>query len=75
MNKTNLPTSDKKTLRAVVQESIARLSSEEKEKESQKVCVQLIKILSDKYFETLITYDAFDDEINISYIDGWVLEK
>jgi len=71
MNKTNLPTSDKKTLRAIVQEKIAHMSIDEKEQESMEVCLQVTESLATKNFKTIIIYHAFDDEINISRVALW----
>jgi 5-formyltetrahydrofolate cyclo-ligase len=71
MNKTNLPTSDKKTLRAIVQEKIAHMSIDEKKKESTEVCLQITESLATKNFKTIIIYHAFDDEIDISQIALW----
>lgn len=71
MNKTNLPTSDKKTLRKIVQEKIALMSIDEKEQESAEVSLQIIKSLATKKFKTIITYHAFDDEIDVSPVAHW----
>ena len=71
MNKINPPTFDKKTLRAIVQERIAQMSIDEKEEESKNVCTQFAKSLLNKKFKTIITYDAFNDEINIAPITLW----
>jgi 5-formyltetrahydrofolate cyclo-ligase len=69
MNKINPPIFDKKTLRMIVQEKIAHMSDEKKKKESEIVCIKLIEILTKKDFETLITYVAFDDEIDVFKIN------
>lgn len=71
MNKINQPTSDKKTLRAIVQEKIAHMSIDEKKKESAEVCLQVMESLATKNFETIIIYHAFDDEIDVSEIALW----
>lgn len=71
MNKINPPTFDKKTIRVIVQEKIAQMSISEKEEESKNVCTQLAKILLNKNFKTIITYNAFDDEVNIAPITLW----
>ena len=71
MNKINLPISDKKTLRRIVQEKIAHMSTDEKEQESAEVSLQIIKNLAKKNFKTIITYHAFDDEIDVSPVAHW----
>ena len=71
MNKINQPTSDKKTLRAIVQEKIAHMSIDEKDRESVNVCLQITKILAKKNFKTIILYHAFDDEIDVSRVALW----
>jgi 5-formyltetrahydrofolate cyclo-ligase len=74
MNKINPPIFDKKTLRMIVQEKIAHMSDEKKKKESEIVCIKLIEILAKKDFETLITYVAFDDEIDVFEINKQIEE-
>lgn len=54
-----------------MQEKIAQMSIDEKEEESKNVCTQFAKSLFNKKFKTIITYDAFDDEINIAPITLW----
>lgn len=71
MNKINQPTSDKKTLRAIVQEKIAHMSIDEKDRESVNVCLQITKNLAKKNFKTIILYHAFDDEIDVSRVALW----
>lgn len=66
MNKTNQPTSDKPTLRKIVQEKLALMRSEEKKEASQNICEQLQKIIGIKKPETLILYNPLSDEVDIS---------
>ncbi len=74
MNKINQPTSDKKTLRVLVQEKIAHMSTHEKGQESINVCLQITKSLAKKNFKTIILYHAFDDEIDVSRVALWAEE-
>ena len=62
---------NKSDIRILVQEKISHMSEKEKENESSIVYTKLISILSEKEFETIITYHAFDDEIDISKIGEW----
>ena len=71
MNKINPPTSDKKALRIIVQQKIAHMSLDEKKKESAKVCLLVRKSLATKKFKTIISYHAFDDEVDVSEISLW----
>jgi len=74
MNKINPPTSDKKTLRVLVQEKIAQMSIDEKERESVDVSLRITKSLAEKNFKTIILYHAFDDEIDVSPVVLWAEE-
>jgi hypothetical protein len=47
------------------------MSEQEKENESIIVYTKLMNTLSEKKFETIITYDAFADEIDVSKIGEW----
>lgn len=62
---------DKNTVRILVKEKIKQLDSSRKKAESLEVSKKLIKCLSDKDFKTLVTYAAFEDEIDISEIAIW----
>lgn len=62
---------DKNTVRTLVKEKISKLSLREKKTESLEVSKKLIKLLSEKDFKTLVTYTAFEDEIDISEVELW----
>gem|GEM_PF-1300369 len=57
---------DKKTIRLLVQDLIHNLPEETKKQESDIVCQKLRDILSQKNFNTLVTYTAFHDELDVS---------
>jgi len=62
---------DKKTIRLLVQDLIHNLPEETKKQESDIVCQKLRDILSQKNFNTLVTYTAFHDELDVSWISDW----
>lgn len=62
---------DKNTVRTLVKEKISKLSLREKKTESLEVSKKLIKLLSEKDFKTLVTYTAFEDEVDISEVELW----
>jgi 5-formyltetrahydrofolate cyclo-ligase len=62
---------DKPAIRLLVQEKISHMSADHKQQESKNVCTQLTEILSKKEFNTVITYQAFPDEVDISEIGDW----
>ena len=66
MNKINQPTSDKPTLRKIVQEKMASMSDEEKREASKIIRGQLQKIIETQKPETLILYRPLSDEVDIS---------
>ena len=65
---------DKNSVREMVKEKINKLSLKEKKTESLEVSKKLIKLLSEKNFKTLVTYTAFEDEIDISEVESWCRE-
>ena len=65
---------DKNTVRELVKERINQFSLIEKNTESLEVSAQLIKLLSKRDFKTLVTYEAVDDEIDISEVTLWCRE-
>lgn len=75
MNKINPPTSDKKLIRIMVQEKIARMTQEEKQKESKDISEKLIEICREKNIETIVGYSAFDDEVDIQEVLIWCKEN
>ncbi len=62
---------DKNTVRELVKEEINLLSLTEKNAESFDVSKKLIKLLSKKDFKNLITYEAFDDEVDVYRVALW----
>ena len=62
---------DKNSVRELVKEKISKLSLKEKKAESFEVSKKLIKLLSEKDFKTLVTYTAFEDEVDISEVKLW----
>lgn len=66
---------DKNTIRLLVKEKIASLSSDSKAQESEEVCQNLIQKLNQKNFQTLITYEPFHDEIDISAVTNWCRDQ
>lgn len=66
---------DKKTIRLLVKANIALLTSEEKTQESSEVCQKLMQRLNQIDFETLITYEAFLDELDVSILHHWCRDK
>ena len=62
---------DKNAVRLLVQDNISKMPEINKQQESDSVCEKIIEILSRKECETIITYHAFDDEIDISKINEW----
>lgn len=71
MNKINPPTSDKKDYRTTVQERISLMSLTQKQRESEAVSKKLIHIASEKKYETILGYEAFDDEVDIGLFLTW----
>lgn len=62
---------DKNTVRELAKKRINQLSLTEKNVESFEVSRKLIKLLSKKDFKTLITYEAFDDEVDVYRVSLW----
>lgn len=62
---------DKNAVRLLVQDNISKMSETHKQQESDSMCGKLIEILSRKDCDSIITYHAFDDEIDISKINEW----
>jgi 5-formyltetrahydrofolate cyclo-ligase len=62
---------DKKALRDHIQKQIESLSLEAKQAESISVCNEVITLLGQYDFETLVSYTAFPDEIDTSSIHTW----
>jgi 5-formyltetrahydrofolate cyclo-ligase len=62
---------DKNTVRTLVKEKISKLNLKEKKNENLEVSKKLITLLSEKDFKTLVTYTAFEDEIDISEVELW----
>lgn len=75
MNKINPPISDKKLIRIMVQEKIARMTQEEKQKESKDISEKLIEICREKNIETIVGYSSFEDEIDIQEVLTWCKEN
>lgn len=71
MNKINPPTSDKKDYRTIVQKKISLMSLTQKQRESEAVSKQLIHIVSEKKYQTIVGYEAFDDEVDIGLFLIW----
>lgn len=71
MNKINSPTSDKKDYRTTVQKRISLMSLTQKQRESESVSKQLMHIASEKKYETIVGYEAFDDEVDIGLFLTW----
>ena len=71
MNKINPPTSDKKEYRTTVQKRISLMSLTQKQRESETVSKQLIYIASEKKYEIIVGYEAFDDEVDIGLFLTW----
>lgn len=67
MNKTNLPISDKESIRAEVQQRISLLSREEKEKAAKIVCKKLLALVAVQKSTNIILYEALADEISLKY--------
>ncbi len=65
----------KSDIRTKVQQDINRLSQEEKQKESREVCADVIKILCGYSFDTLVSYTAFEDEVDTEMIHMWCREN
>ncbi len=62
---------DKKTLRDHIQKQIESLSLEAKQGESISACNEVITLLGQYDFETLVSYTAFPDEVDTSNIHTW----
>lgn len=62
---------DKAAIRLLVQKKIGNMSEDEKKQESERVYTQLKDIIDQKVFETIVTYEAFSDEVDISRIIDW----
>ena len=62
---------DKNAVRLLIQDNISKMSEILKQEESDSVCGKIIEILLRKECDTIITYHAFDDEIDISKINEW----
>ena len=66
---------DKNTIRLLVKGKIASLSPHTKAAESDEVCRTLIQKLSQKKFQTLITYEPFTDEVDIVAVTDYFREQ
>lgn len=62
---------NKDEIRLIVKNKILHMTEVEKEKESKEVSQKLISLLSAQSFETLVSYDPMDDEVNISEVNTW----
>lgn len=62
---------DKKTLRNHVQKQIESQSLQSRQTENIAVCKEVIALLEEYDFETLVSYTAFPDEIDTSNIHTW----
>lgn len=62
---------DKKALRNHVEKQIESQSLESRQTESIAVCNEVINLLGQYSFETLVSYTAFPDEIDTSNIHTW----
>ena len=62
---------DKKALRDHIQKQIESQSLESRQTESITVCNEVITLLGQYSFETLVSYTAFSDEIDTDRIHTW----
>lgn len=62
---------DKKALRDHIQKQIESQSLESRQVESISVCNEVITLLEQYDFETLVSYTAFPDEIDTNRIHTW----
>lgn len=62
---------NKKNIRENVAQKISLLSKEQKHKESEWVCQKIIRFLEWETYDTLITYDAFLDEVTVEKVSLW----
>lgn len=70
-NKLRILSMNKDEIRLIVKNKILHMTEVEKEKESKEVSQKLISLLSAQSFETLVSYDPMDDEVNISEVNTW----
>lgn len=66
---------DKNTIRLLVKEKIGSMSPDSKVQESDEVCQNLIQKLNQKDFQTLITYEPFGDEVDITTVTNWCRDE
>lgn len=62
---------EKNDIRLEVKKRIEKMSEVEREKESGKVSRELITLLTEKSFQTLVSYDPMSDEVDISGVNEW----
>lgn len=66
---------NKNEIRKIVKERITLMSEENKQEENIIVCRKLEEILEGKDFQTLVTYHSFDDEVDVSEVSNWCVER